>query len=99
MSFHDLKKEASQTVIRNQPCLEKTIRAEGNPPLQLQLKDGKDDAALRQLDADHSRSRRSRSQRERRRKQKANLLLEKRKRLEHRMQRKIADTAGNQVAT
>ena len=58
MPAHDLSEDVSQQLERgNQSSsLENVIGAEGNQPFELQFGSGKEDGALEQLDANHSRT-------------------------------------------
>ena len=68
--------------------MENVIGAEGNQPLELQFNSGTEDGALGQLDANHSRARSTRSLAEKGRRYQADILLQKKKRVMSRMQRK-----------
>ena len=72
--------------------------------MELQFNSGKEDGTLGQLDANHSRTRSTRSLTEKGRRYQADILLEKKRRVMSRMQRKakaiddLLYSAGNQVA-
>ena len=106
MPAHDLSEDVSQQLDRGKQSssLENVIGAEGNQPLELQFNSGKEDGALGQMDANHSRTRRTRSLTEKGMRYQAHILLEKKKRAMSGMQRKakaiddLLYSAGDQVA-